>query len=237
MTLTRADLEARRLQQVITESGLNVHVWSEAELQTSIHGTLKHKAWGSDVYLFAYGSLIWNPIIQFDERRVGKVYGFHRSFCLWTPLGRGTPENPGLTLGLDRGGSCRGIVYRIAAANVESELLLLWRREMVVGSYVPRWVNVIDGQQSVEAIAFVINRSHPSYVGKVSRPILVNHLATAHGVLGSCSDYLSQTIDGLALAGIRDRYLLYLKQQVLAKQQGKNSNSEAQMLKEMPFTS
>lgn len=223
MALTRADLEAKRFQTFIIESGLNFHVLSDAELHASLHETLKHKAPDADVHLFAYGSLIWNPIFKFDERRVGTVYGFHRRFCLWTPLGRGTPENPGLVLGLDRGGSCRGIVYRVAAANVWSELLLLWRREMIVGSYIPRWVKVFDGQRSVDAIAFVINRGHPNYAGNVSSPVMVRHLATAHGVIGSCSDYLVQTVDGLASAGICDRYMLCLKHQVLAKQQNVQS--------------
>jgi glutathione-specific gamma-glutamylcyclotransferase len=125
-------------------------------------------------------------------------------------------------LGLDRGGSCRGIVYRIAAAHARSELLLLWRREMIVGSYHPRWVKVFNGQRSVEAIAFVINRDHPSYVGHVSNQVLVQHLATARGAIGSCADYLLQTVDGLASVGICDRYMLRLKHQVLAKQKEGN---------------
>jgi cation transport protein ChaC len=200
------------------EAGLDFHVLSDAELQTSIQSTLKHQTPGSDVHLFAYGSLIWNPIFKFDERFVGKVYGFHRRFCLWTPLGRGTPDNPGLVLGLDHGGSCRGVVYRIAGADVASELLLLWRREMIIGSYIPRWVKVMHDDREVNAIAFVINRSHHHYAGNISHDVMVQHIATAHGLIGSCSDYLLQTVDGLASSGICDRQLLHLKRQVLAKQ-------------------
>jgi cation transport protein ChaC len=118
MSLTRSDLESRRLQQIILQSGRGVNVLSEAQLQESIGETLKQEKPDSDVWIFAYGSLIWNPIFKFVEQRVGTIYGWHRRFCLWVPQGRGTPDNPGLVLGLDRGGSCCGIAYRIAAADV-----------------------------------------------------------------------------------------------------------------------
>jgi cation transport protein ChaC len=149
---------------------------------------------------------------------MGKIYGWHRRFCLWVPQGRGTPDNRGLVLGLDHGGSCRGIVYRIAAVDVSSELSLLWRREMVVGSYLPRWVRVFDGMQSLLAITFVINRQHRAYAGNISLETTINSLATASGELGFCADYLMQTVDGLMEAAIKDEPLLLLAQQVLARQ-------------------
>jgi len=149
---------------------------------------------------------------------VGRVYGFHRRFCLWTPLGRGTPENPGLMLGLDRGGCCRGIVYQISPDLVQPELLLLWRREMVVGSYIPRWVKVTTSERSLFAIAFLIDRSRSSYAGNLDMATTVQTLATAQGELGSSVDYLNQTIVGLAQAGIYDQGLLNLQQQVIAQQ-------------------
>lgn len=219
MSLTRTDLESGLLQQMVLQANLGFSVLSEVELQESISEILRKQQQNSDVWLFAYGSLIWNPIFRFIDRRVGTVYGFHRRFCLWTPLGRGTPENPGLVLGLDRGGSCRGIVYRIAAADVLSELLLVWRREMVVGSYIPRWVKVFDGTQEIEAIAFAVNRLHPSYASNVDLETTVESIATARGRLGPCSDYLMQTVDGLMSSGIRDRQLLILRDLVVARQQ------------------
>ena len=151
MSLTRADLESSRLHQMISQSGLGMQLLSESQLQESIRVTLNSHKPNTDVWLFAYGSLIWNPAFNFIERRVGTVYGWHRRFCLRALVGRGTPEHPGLVLGLDSGGSCRGVVYRIPAADVESELLLLWRREMVIGSYIPRWVKVVDGTDEVMA--------------------------------------------------------------------------------------
>lgn len=218
MSLTRTDLESQRLQNMILKSGLELDVLSEGQLQASISEILKQQEPDSDIWLFAYGSLIWNPIFKFAERRIGTIYGLHRRFCLWAPLGRGTPDNPGLVLGLDRGGSCRGIAYRIAAADVPSELLLLWRREMVVGAYVPRWVRVFDGEQTVDAIAFVINRKHLHYAGNLTLEPTVESIATACGELGSCSDYLSQTVNGLMTVGIQDKQLRLLHDLVVARQ-------------------
>ena len=216
MSLTRSDLESRRLQQTILQSGTGV-ILTEAELQESLNQTLGQQKANSDVWLFAYGSLIWNPLFKFAEQRIGKIYGWHRSFCLWVPQGRGTPSNRGLVLGLDNGGSCRGIAYRIAAADVSSELPLLWRREMVVGCYIPHWVKVFDGVQQLPAIAFVINRQHRAYTGKISKETMINSIATASGELGSCADYLMQTVNGLMKVGIKDQQLLWLSKQVSAR--------------------
>lgn len=219
MSLTRTDLESGLLRKMVLQSGLGLRLLNEFELRKSISETLQGKVPNSDVWLFAYGSLVWNPIINFKDRRVGTVYGWHRRFCLWTPVGRGTPDNPGLVLGLDRGGSCRGVVYRVAAVDVATELLLLWQREMIAGTYVPRWVKVFNGEQVVEAIAFVINRQHSLYAGSLSLETTIKSLATASGHLGSSADYLLQTIDGLATVGIKDETLLLLRDRVVAQQQ------------------
>lgn len=224
MSITRTDLEAKFLQQIINKAEIGIYVLTEAELEASIESMLQKQLPNSDIWLFAYGSLIWNPIIQFIDRQPGTIYGWHRQFCLWTPLGRGTPDNPGLVLALDRGGSCRGVVYRIAAANVQSELLLLWRREMVVGSYIPRWVKVFNGSQEIEAITFTINRQHRAYSGKLPLSIIAHQIATAEGSLGPCADYLTQTIEGLKSEGICDRYLVNLRDQVAKIQQSSAIN-------------
>jgi cation transport protein ChaC len=217
MTLTRADLESSRLQKLIQQAGLGLQLLSEAELQASLRQTLQQRP-HAEVWLFAYGSLIWNPTFHSIGRTVGTIYGLHRQFCLWTPLGRGTPDNPGLVLALDRGGSCRGVAYRIAEHEAFAELLLVWRREMVVNSYVPRWVRVFTGDRTLEAITFVINRQHDCYSGELSLDTVVNSIATACGELGSCKNYLLQTVESLLQAGIQDKYLLSLRDRVLAKQ-------------------
>jgi glutathione-specific gamma-glutamylcyclotransferase len=138
-------------------------VLSEAELTASIAATLARRPGVGDVWVFGYGSLIWNPAFAHAEHGTGLVRGWHRRFCLWTLLSRGCPKQPGLTLGLDRGGTCRGVVFRIPAADCAVELAVLWRREMVGGAYVPRWVTVETGHGPVPAIAFTINHAHPRY--------------------------------------------------------------------------
>jgi glutathione-specific gamma-glutamylcyclotransferase len=218
MALTRTDLESRILQKMILESGVDLRVLSETELQTSIDITLKKKKLDGDVWVFAYGSLIWNPIFRFVDRRVATLYGKHRRFCLWAPLGRGTPDNPGLVLGLDRGGSCRGIAYKLDRQDLIAELLLVWRREMVVGSYHPRWVTVNDGVQKFKAIAFVVNRDHCCYAKQLPLETTINSIATARGHIGSSAEYLLHTVDGLIDAGIKDRQLMLLRDRVLSQQ-------------------
>jgi cation transport protein ChaC len=215
MSLTRADLESQRLKEIIAQSSIKPYILSEAQLQRSIDATLQNRS-QDDVWIFAYGSLIWNPIIKHAEYRVGKIHGWHRRFCLWTPVGRGTLENPGLILGLERGGSCRGLVYRIAAADVATELLLLWRREMIAGAYIPRWVRVVDGKSTTRAIAFTINHKHPGYASNLSIEVVAKHVATAKGSLGSCADYLAHTVDGLTKHGIRDKKLLQICDRIVA---------------------
>lgn len=157
-----------------------------------------------DVWVFGYGSLMWNPAIHYAERQPCLLRGWHRSFCLWTPVGRGSPDNPGLVLGLDRGGSCCGIVYRIAAANRETELPLLWRREMVADGYEPRWVTVQCHAGSARAITWVINRQGERYAGKLPIETIAKHLATAEGRLGSSREYLENTIAHLDQLGIKE---------------------------------
>ncbi|MBV8604932.1 MAG: gamma-glutamylcyclotransferase [Pelomonas sp.] len=94
-----------------------------------------------DLYVFGYGSLLWNPALDALGSELVGVHGWHRRFCLRLVIGRGTPEAPGAMLALDRGGACRGLVYRIAAAKVPHELRLLWQREMGSRSYDWRWVD------------------------------------------------------------------------------------------------
>lgn len=185
--------------------------------EASIAGLLARRTERNGVWIFAYGSLIWNPLFKSVERRVGKVRGYHRRFCLWTRLGRGTPENPGLTLGLDRGGSCRGVVYRIAEEAMQSELNLIWRREMFTNAYDPQWVKVVTKEGAVDAIAFVINRDYPRYA-RVEEDRVVDTIATAKGRMGECSTYLFNTVDHLQQLGIRDPVLERLRDRVRERQ-------------------
>ena len=164
--------------------------------------------------LFAYGSLIWNPAFVYVEKCLARVHGFHRRFCLRTKIGRGSPTHPGYVLGLDRGGSCRGVVLRIAEENVASELEVVWRREMVTGAYVPTWVRAQSAGRTVRALTFVTNRRHPAYVGQLCDDAIAPSIATAVGPLGHCRDYLMRTYHGLSDAGIRDAYVSRIGERV-----------------------
>jgi len=133
----------------------------------SLDATLERVADGSDVWVFGYGSLMWNPAFHHVEQRPARAAGWHRRFCLWNTFGRGSPENPGLTLALEFGGSCLGLGLRIAAADVRAELTVLWNREMLMGSYVPRWVRLTTAGGPVDAVTFVANRSNERYAGRL----------------------------------------------------------------------
>ena len=216
MTLTRADLEADRLRKLFVQANPHVPVLSSAELEASLQALLADHPPGEDVWVFAYGSLIWNPIIQFRERHVATVHGYHRRFCLWSHIGRGSLAHPGLVLGLDAGGCCRGIAFRIDAVQAVGELRLVWRREMVLGSYSPRWVNITTGERQVRAIAFIVNRSHSSYAGRLPVEVVLKTMLSASGYLGTPAEYLLKTIQALLEHGVRDEYLLELRKRVLA---------------------
>jgi cation transport protein ChaC len=216
MALTRESIREGYVQRMVAESGVPPFpVMSEAELKASLAATLAKRPDGAAVWLFGYGSLIWNPAFHFVEARLGTIRGFHRRFCLWTHLGRGTPERPGLTLGLDRGGACRGVIFRIAASEVAAELDIVWRREMVSGSYAPRWVEVATEAGPVPAIAFVINHAHPRYAGLLPDATVIETIAAAAGRLGPCADYLFNTVAHLDALGIADRPLRRLKRRVV----------------------
>jgi cation transport protein ChaC len=179
-------------------------VRSDAEIEASLDAMLAAHDPAADVWVFGYGSLMWNPAFAYAERQTGVIRGYHRRFCLWLEMGRGSPGNPGLMLGLDRGGVCRGVAFRIPAAQARAELLLIWRREMFGTAYLARWVRVRMVGATVPAITFVVNRAHPRYAGKLTDAEAARHIATAAGSLGSCASYLDNTIASLKALGIRD---------------------------------
>ncbi|MCX7630725.1 MAG: gamma-glutamylcyclotransferase [Geminicoccaceae bacterium] len=193
-------------------------VLDEEALAASRAACLARRPPGAAVWVFGYGSLIWNPCIRFVERRVVRVFGWHRRFCLWTTLGRGTPDRPGLVLGLERGGSCLGVAFRIAEEEIESELDIVWRREMVTAAYRPIWVRARSAEGTIAAIAFAINREHPRYAGRLPEARIVDALATAAGPLGRCCDYLFETLSHLEALGIRDPHLRALSEAVRRRQ-------------------
>ena len=180
---------------------------SDAEIEADLDATLTRRAPGEDVWLFGYGSLMWNPAIEFSERRGGVVHGWHRRFCLWLHGGRGSPDNPGLMLALERGGRCAGMLFRIPAPDARAELLLAWRRERFTDAYHSRWVTAMTSDGPVRAVTFVANRAHLRYAGRLDEAVVAARLASANGVLGSCAAYLAETLNALQSVGLRDRPL------------------------------
>ena len=214
--LTRADLESDRLKKLFCQANPGARVLSDAELESSLQSLLQSLPEGEDVWLFGYGSLIWNPIIHFEERHVARLHGYHRRFCLWSHVNRGSLHKPGLVLGLDAGGSCRGVVFRIGARQAQDELRLLWRREMTLGSYSPRWLSVSTGSRELSAIAFIVNRKHPNYAGRLPLETVLKTMVGTRGYLGTPAEYLLETIRGLLAHGVRDEYLLDIRKRILA---------------------
>ncbi|SNB63188.1 cation transport protein ChaC [Arboricoccus pini] len=206
MSLTREKILNGWIEALVARSGEG-NALGDAERRRSIEATLRDCDPGRDLWLFGYGSLIWNPCIEFAERRPVRVRGWHRNFCLWTHGGRGTQERPGLVLGLEQGGSCRGLAFRIEAAKLEVELDIVWRREMVTAAYRPTWVALSDGVNRFRGITFTINRAHERYTGKIDEARVIETLALAEGDIGSSRDYLFSTVDHLRVLGMDDSRL------------------------------
>jgi cation transport protein ChaC len=224
VSLTREDLETGRMRRLWSECTTGPRPLSDEELEASIAQVLAGASPGTDIWVFAYGSLIWNPLFHYEERRRATLRGFHRRFCLWSTMGRGSPERPGLVLGLDNGGACCGLAYRLPAGKARGELKLLWQREMVVGSYAPRWARVETAPgagdracvEELRALAFVVNHEHPNYAGRLAFESVAQALASARGQLGTSADYLFHTVDALDAHGLKDAHLERLRDRVRA---------------------
>ena len=195
-------------------------VLSEAERNASLDAVLARWDRRAPVWVFGYGSLIWRPEFEFDVKARGLVYGYHRSLCLWSRVYRGTPERPGLVLGLEPGGSVHGVAFRIPGRIAHRELRNLWKRELVTGSYVPRWLDVrVQGadHDRVQAIGFIMNRRAAGYAGELDRTTLLDTICSARGSNGSCADYVLSTVQSLAEYDIHDRHLAELALEVGVK--------------------
>jgi len=177
---------------------------------------------GEGMWVFGYGSLMWDPGFPFVERQPALLHGYHRRFCVYSHRYRGSPENPGLVLGLDRGGSCRSIAYRVAAEAVLDVLDYLWEREMVTGVYRPTLLDVTLGRGRprcghIKAAGFVVDRSHPQYAGDLDAEATAGLICRGHGHRGPNCDYLFNTVAHLDELGIADTPLHALAERVRAR--------------------
>ena len=145
---------------------------------------------GEDLWVFAYGSLMWRPDFEFLERRSARLIGAHRSLCVFSFVHRGTPERPGLVLGLDRGGNCRGIAYRVATAKRQGTIDYLRGREQVTLVYREAmravWLDD-DPQQNVRALCYMVDRGHRQYAGKLTLAQQVHFVRQGHGRSGDAA--------------------------------------------------
>src|SRR5438552_4683419 len=207
MTLSRRDLEEGRMRAIYMATVDPSRALSDEALAASLAQTLARRPDGAEWWVFAYGSLLWNPLFPFADARPATLAGRNRRFCLWSLASRGTSNQPGLVLGLDRGGSCQGVAYRLPARCAHAELKLLWRREMVLGAYDPLWVNLRSAGKLLVALAFVVDRAHRQYAGKLNLSEQADVIATACGAFGSSADYLERTRIALVTHGIVDPYL------------------------------
>ena len=172
----------------------------------SLRETLDAAPDPNDIRVFAYASLIWRPCFEASASRRLNLPGYRRTFCIWTVQARGRPECPGLGLGLEEGGSgCEGIALQIPGARQTEALQALWAREMLTGVYLPCWLRgrQEDGKAQT-VLAFVADPRHPQYAGGLDASTRAACIASARGELGTCFEYLEQSISALREAGITD---------------------------------
>jgi len=183
---------------------------------------------GEDLWVFAYGSLMWRPGFDFLERRSARLIGAHRALCVYSFVHRGTPERPGLVLGLDRGGNCRGIAYRVAAAKRDETIEYLRGREQVTLVYRETtrtvWLDD-DPQQSVRALCYVVDRGHRQYAGRLSLAQQLHFVRQGHGRSGPCRDYVLAAVTEIEAQGYRDGDLHLLAERLRGPHESHTSPS------------
>lgn len=206
----------RRFPCLPEEQPTTMPLRSEAELAETLAAFLAEKPDSGPLWLFAYGSLMWDQsVLVSEERCQATLHGWHRRFCLWMKRWRATPEKPGLMLALDKGGCCQGVAYRLSGADHQAALDKVWRREMIGYGYVARWValRLADGRQ-VAAVVFVVNKTGDRYAGQLPDEEVARYLACACGHRGTSADYLLATVQHCEAIGIHDRCLWRLQERV-----------------------
>lgn len=162
------------------------------------------------MWVFAYGSLMWNPGFDFIESSRARLFGYHRALCIHSWVWRGTPDRPGLVLGLDHGGSCLGMAYRVAEEKASDVVEYLRAREQVTMVYQERWATIklaTGTDPRVPAIVYTVDRQHEQYAGRQPIGDLVDIAKSAHGRAGSTADYIISTAAHLEEMGAHDPQL------------------------------
>jgi glutathione-specific gamma-glutamylcyclotransferase len=192
------------------------NLWTTDRIERSLAGTMKSTPVDANgVWIFAYGSLMWNPMVHFERRRIATLHGWHRSFCLRIDIGRASPQTPGRMLALEPGRHTHGIALKLSPSTMAEDLRLIWIREMVLGSYEPIWAPVLldDGTQT-HAIAFVADTSGEHYATDSRIATIAPLVASAAGKFGSNADYLFDLQTTLDECGLHDAYIAALSGEV-----------------------
>jgi len=183
------------------------HNWrySDAEIEASRRACLAGRQ-GRDLWVFGYGSLMWDPAIRFAEVRRATVRGYARRFCVKDTLGgRGTKKVPGLMVALDEGPACEGLAFRISGEHLDEETAILWRREQVAPAYRPVFAEVSTAGGTIEALAFVADHAAAMICPDLTRAEQVRYIATGRGFLGTSLEYLENLAAHFAALGIEDQ--------------------------------
>jgi glutathione-specific gamma-glutamylcyclotransferase len=176
----------------------------------------------ADLWVFGYGSLMWRPGFHVLERVHARLIGMHRALCVFSFVHRGTPERPGLVLGLDRGGMCRGIAYRVAASAREKTIAYLRAREQVTSVYLEttRRIELEDeDRRQVAALCYVVDRGHVQYAGRLTVAEQLHYVRQGHGRSGANRDYVLETVQALEALGYRETELHRLAERLNRGQQ------------------
>lgn len=188
---------------------------SNSELDQSLTEFLAKRAAAEPLWVFGFGSLIWDPGFYFDEVRLASISGYRRLFSIKTEIGRGSAEHPALMLSLEPGeASCTGLVFRIAPDDEEHELPIVWRREMIQGHYRPIWSTAQTPQGEVPVIVFGPNEQHPDHLGELPMEQVVRLISTGTGVFGTNAEYLDNLVDRLDEFNMSEDYLSELRSKV-----------------------
>ena len=161
-----------------------------------------------DLWIFGYGSLMWNPGFRYLRKHPARLFGVHRALCVRSTDHRGTAEQPGLVMGLARGGSCHGMAFLVPREHVAVTLAVLWRREMPNQIYHPRLLDVRIGARCVRALAFTVDRTHEHYAGNLPAEEIARRVVACRGQRGSNIEYVLNTVSHLRSLGVRDAHLV-----------------------------
>ena len=194
------------LTEQVSKTGLWTFISAE-EREASRRAILSSHMPGTDLWIFGYGSLMWNPALNVTESRKAQVKGWTRSFCLQLIIGRAMPDAPGLMLAIEPGAALTGVAHRIDSDAVEAETEVLWMREMMSGAYTPVWVTAETDNGPVAAVTFAINKAHNRYSGELDIAEQARRIAKAEGQAGNNRDYLYRCRKELAAMSVADGYV------------------------------